>query len=74
MYILAIGWLYVVGMMALTEAGIIAGILTFIFYGAAPLALFLWLAGAPARRRRLSDQTVRQQVGEADRGNSGGDQ
>lgn len=74
MYILAIGWLYVVAMMALTEAGIMAAILTFTFYGAAPLALFLWLVRAPARRRRLSDQMVRQEVGEVDRGNPGGDQ
>ena len=34
MYIVAIGWLWVVLMMALTEASLTAGILTFLFYGA----------------------------------------
>ena len=65
MYIVAIGWLWVVLMMALTETGVTAGILTFLFYGLAPLALFLWLAGTPARRRRRSmlDEEARQQNG-----------
>ena len=44
MYIVAIGWLWVVLMMSLTETSVTAGILTFFFYGLAPLALFLWLA------------------------------
>lgn len=68
MYIVAIGWLYVILMMALTEPGIVAGLLTFTFYGLAPLALFLWLAGTPARRRRASaKEAVDQQVGQQDR-------
>ena len=48
----AIGWLYVVVMMALTETSFIAGLVTLVFYGLAPLALFLWLMGTPERRRR----------------------
>lgn len=67
MYIVAIGWLWVVLMMAVTETSVTAGLLTFFFYGLAPLALFLWLAGTPARRRRRSvvmpDEEVRQQDG-----------
>ncbi len=51
MYIVAIAWLYVVLMMALTEASVVAGIATFVFYGLAPLSLFLWLVGTPQRRR-----------------------
>ena len=74
MYIVAIGWLWVVLMMALTETSITAGLLTFFFYGMAPLALFLWLFGTPARRRRLADQAVDKKVGEADRGDAGRDQ
>jgi len=50
-YIVAIAWIYVVLLMALTEPSIVAGIATFVFYGAAPLALFLWLVGTPQRRR-----------------------
>lgn len=53
MYIVAIGWLWVVLMMAITESSATAGILTFVFYGLAPLALFLWLVGTPARRRHF---------------------
>lgn len=52
MYIVAIAWLYVTFMMAITESSFVAGVMTFIFYGLAPLALFLWLVGTPARRRR----------------------
>ncbi|MHA6894504.1 hypothetical protein ACQUJT_10495 [Ralstonia pseudosolanacearum] len=56
MYIVAIAWLYVVLMMSLTEQSWIAGIGTFILYGVAPLALVLWLAGTPARKRRRKAQ------------------
>lgn len=52
MYIVAIAWLYVVLMMSITERSIVAGVATFLLYGVAPLALFLWLVGTPARRRR----------------------
>lgn len=51
MYVIAIAWLYVTVLMAATEPNITAGILTFALYGAAPLALFLWLFGTPQRRR-----------------------
>jgi hypothetical protein len=58
MYVIAIGWLYVTLLMAATEANLTAGVLTFTLYGAAPLALFLWLFGTPQRRRnqRAADQ------------------
>ncbi|MFC5301321.1 hypothetical protein [Azospira restricta] len=52
MYIIAIGWLWVVLMMAVTESNLVAGILTFTFYGLFPCALLLWLLGTPARRQR----------------------
>jgi len=75
MYIVAIGWLWVVLMMALTEANLTAGLMTFFFYGLAPLALFLWLFGTPARRRRrLADKPVGQEVGKVDRDHPGDDQ
>ena len=51
MYIVAIAWLYVVMLMALTEPSFVAGVSTFIFYGLLPLALLLWLVGTPQRRR-----------------------
>lgn len=51
MHLVAIAWIYVASMMALTETSIVAGVLTFVFYGLAPLSLFLWLIGRRARRR-----------------------
>ncbi len=59
MYVIAIGWLYVTLLMAATETSITAGVLTFLFYGLAPLALLLWLMGTPQRRRnRLSREVI----------------
>lgn len=63
MYIVAIAWLYVVLMMALTETSIIAGLMTFLWYGLAPLALFLWLIGTPARKRSMA---AKQRAGQPD--------
>ena len=51
MHIVAIGWLYVTLMMAITEKNITAGLLTFVFYGVLPCALVLWLAGTRLRHR-----------------------
>lgn len=52
MYIVAIGWLYIVVLMAISETNWVAGILTFTFYGLFPLSILLWLFGGPVRRRR----------------------
>jgi hypothetical protein len=53
MYIIAIAWLYVTILMAATEKTIIAGILTFGFYGLLPCALLLWILGVKHRRHQL---------------------
>lgn len=53
-YIVAAGWLYVVIMMAVTEKSILSGAVTLLCYGVLPLALLLWIAGAPQRRRRAA--------------------
>lgn len=75
MYIIAIAWLYVVILMAATEPSLTAGLLTFVLYGAAPLALFLWLFGTPYRRRRQSAREVIDDVvGQHDAGNPGADE
>lgn len=58
MYIVAIAWLYVTLMMAATENSLVAGILTFVFYGLLPCALFIWLFSTPQRRR---NKLVREQ-------------
>ena len=56
MYLVAIGWMYVVLMMTVAEAlspqGTALGALfTFVLYGCLPLAVVLYLLGTPARRR-----------------------
>jgi hypothetical protein len=67
MYIIAIGWLYVSLMMAITEPSFVAGTLTFLFYGLLPCALFLWLFGTPQRHRNQSAKIAEELAGEPDR-------
>ncbi|WP_018004484.1 hypothetical protein [Cupriavidus neocaledonicus] len=55
MYIVAIGWLYVALMMAITEHNVVAGVATFLMYGVAPVALVLYILGTPGRRRRKAE-------------------
>ncbi len=76
MYIIAIAWIYVTLLMAITEANITAGILTFVLYGLAPLALLLWLLGTPARRQRSrrNAQQLDQVVSDGDGADSRADQ
>ena len=55
MYLVAIAWLYVVVLMSLAEAMSDRGtwlgaVITFLLYGAVPLAVALYLIGTPARR------------------------
>ena len=71
MYIIAIAWLYVIVLMAATEANITAGVLTFVFYGLLPCALFIWILGTPQRRRtRFAKESllnvIKQELGEPD--------
>ncbi len=54
MYIVAIGWLYVVLMFAIGHPSVVGGVLSFLFYGLLPAALFFWLAGRRARRSRMA--------------------
>ena len=58
MHIVPIGWLYVALMMAVVEASasngtVLGGIITFVIYGVAPVALVLYLMQAPARRKAI---------------------
>ena len=51
MYIVAIGWLFVIIMMAITSTSLLSGVVTLFCYGILPLGLFLWIVGTPQRRR-----------------------
>ncbi|HQO30495.1 MAG TPA: hypothetical protein PKY22_13385 [Accumulibacter sp.] len=50
MYIVAIAWLYVTLLMAFTEDHLVAGAMSFIFYGLLPTALLWWLTSRRHRR------------------------
>lgn len=52
MYIIAIGWLYVTLLIAANEVSIVAGIISFLFYGLLPCGLLLWMSGTKVRRQR----------------------
>lgn len=56
MYIVAIGWLYVAVLLAVTERSVVAGIITFVFYGLLPAGLVLWFSGSRVRRERRKHQ------------------
>jgi len=73
MYIVAIAWLYVTLMMALTEPSIVAGLLTFLFYGLLPCALLLWIIGTPQRRRNRLRVMAEQELDQPDRSDTKAD-
>ncbi len=56
MYIIAIAWLYVAFLMAVSETSLVAGVMTFIFYGLLPCALLLWILGAPQSKRNKKNE------------------
>jgi hypothetical protein len=58
MHLIAIGWIYVVLMMAVAEAlssqGTVLGALfTFVLYGVLPLVIVLYIVATPARKKAL---------------------
>jgi apolipoprotein N-acyltransferase len=74
MYLVVIAWIYVVLMMSVAEAtnsnGTVLGALfTFVLYGLGPVALVVYLMGAPARSKALKKraaQALVQQTADAD--------
>jgi len=62
-HLIVIGWLYVVVMMAVAEATasngtVLGAIITFVLYGLAPVALVVYLLGAPGRRRAIKEREL----------------
>lgn len=58
MYLVVIGWMYVVLMMSVAEAtnstgSILGAIVTFFLYGLMPVALVVYLMGTPLRRKAI---------------------
>ena len=65
LYLVAIGWMYVVLMMTVAEAlapngTLLGALITLVLYGVLPLALVLYLLGTPGRRRarRAADRAA----------------
>ena len=50
MWIVAIAWVYVVGLMSVTETSIVAGVMTFLGYCVLPLSILFYLTGGKRRR------------------------
>jgi type VI protein secretion system component VasK len=66
LYIIAIGWTYVVLMMAVTAKSFVAGALTFIFYGLLPLGIVFYITLKQLRRSRMVAQERLNQPDRAD--------
>ena len=54
MYIVAIGWAYVILMMAITASSLGKALATLFFLGLLPLALFVYVFDRPRRRRSVA--------------------
>ena len=78
MWIVAIGWIYVVILMAATETSVVAGVMTFLIYCMIPLSILFYLTGSKRRhaRRMAAAQAARKQEAagapDADAGGGGG--
>jgi hypothetical protein len=68
MYLVVIAWIYVVLMMSVAEATnstgtLLGAMVTFVLYGLGPVALVVYLLGAPARskaiKKREADERAR---------------
>lgn len=56
MYLVAVGWMYVVLLMAVVEAtgdggSLLGALVTFVLYGLLPLSIVMYLLRTPTRRR-----------------------
>lgn len=63
MYLIPIGWIYVVLMMCVAEAtsttgSVLGAMVTFVLYGVLPVALILYFMGTPGRKRALRAQEL----------------
>lgn len=78
MYLVVIAWIYVVLMMSIAEATnttgtLLGAVVTFVLYGVGPVALVVYLMGAPARSKALKKrraEELAQQAAAAEAGTS----
>lgn len=67
MLLVAVAWIYVVGLMAATQPTFIAGFFTFLFYCVVPLSILFYLTGGRRRRARRARQAAQDDAGSPDR-------
>lgn len=70
MWLVVVGWLYVVLMMSVAEATsstgtVLGAVFTFVLYGVVPIALVVYIMGTPGRKRALK---AREQADQQARG------
>ncbi|MDB5891949.1 MAG: hypothetical protein JWP47_2780 [Polaromonas sp.] len=63
MYLVVIAWIYVVLMMSVAEATnttgtVLGALVTFVLYGLLPVALVVYLMGAPARSKAIKKRNA----------------
>ena len=74
MYIVAIGWAYVILMMAVTASSIGKALAILVFLGVLPLALFIYVFDGPRRRQRRSVRLANEMTDHRDAANAKPDQ
>ena len=67
MYLVPIAWLYVTVMMAVVEANspngtLLGALITFLLYGAGPIALVMYVMRTPERRRAIKARDAAEQA------------
>jgi hypothetical protein len=67
MYLIVIAWIYVVLMMSVAEATnsngtLLGALVTFVLYGVAPVALVVYLMGAPARSKAIKKRAAEERL------------
>ena len=67
MYLIVIAWMYVVLMMSVAEAThpsgtLLGALVTFLLYGVGPVALVVYLMGAPSRRKAIKAREAAEAV------------
>ena len=71
MYIVAIGWLYVVVLMAISAHSFASGLMTFLLYGALPVGVLILISGSKHRHRRRRQSIEKAEASEVPGENDG---
>lgn len=61
MHIVAIAWIYVAFMMAITETSAVAAVMTFLLYGLLPVSILVYLTGGARRKRKRQMKALQQE-------------